>query len=245
MVGWLPALSVLPEGKRLSVFAADCHTSAVVNSQLFFLVSPAWYLSTHLSMILPSQQCFLFLFFFKHAYKTHLIHRIKVTWRKGQTERPGMGGGRQKESQKGRGGILRGWSALSGVFKEEKDVSWYSSTLAQIWNMVKTLFLTKFASSLLFFFYFFLNMALRNKDVIHELQKQNCFNATDKHIFSLIHLPNVFCNIQIGLYKQPWTANIQAQDSWAGFWYIMAGQTSHHIDFGPASIFQSTVSSLN
>lgn len=86
--------------------------------------------------------------------------------------------GRPRESRKGRGGLLLGWSALSGVFEEEKDVSWYSSTLAQTWNMVKT---SKFTSSLPFF----LNIALRNKDVILELQKQNCLNATEKQILSL------------------------------------------------------------
>ncbi len=34
-------------------------------------------------------------------------------------------------------------------------------------------------------FHFFKNIALRNKDVILELQKQNCFNTTEKHILSL------------------------------------------------------------
>lgn len=34
-------------------------------------------------------------------------------------------------------------------------------------------------------FHFFLNIALRNKDVILELQKQNCFNATEKQMLSL------------------------------------------------------------
>ncbi len=88
-------------------------------------------------------------------------------------EKVGFLSGSQKEGRT-KGSLLLGWSAFSGV-SEEKDVSWYSSTLAQTWNMVKT---SKFTSSLPCF----LNIALRNKDVILELQKQNCFNATEKQI---------------------------------------------------------------
>ncbi len=121
--------------------------------------------------------------FYQTCTQNSLIHLGFFSLKPHGMDRKSDQDGRQRESwislwksKEGRtkGSLLLGWSAFSGV-SEEKDVSWYSSTLAQTWNMVKT---SKFTSSLPCF----LNIALRNKDVILELQKQNCFNATEKQI---------------------------------------------------------------
>jgi len=83
----------------------------------------------------------------------------------------------ERKERSFRGDVLHylGFSKRKKMFPDTLPL-WLRS---EIWSI--HCFLTKRARSLLFS----LNMAVRIKDVILRLQKQNCFKATEKQILSL------------------------------------------------------------